>query len=302
MTLTALMLGLISGLALGSIYLLIALSLTLVLASSGVFNFAQGTVVMAGTVLSFVLGVRMGWTPLATVSAIMAVGVLGGLLTHAIAVWPAMGRSKAFAHTTVLTTLGLGTAVNAAVALIFGAESWRVPSFMSDNPLHLGGIPVRPIYLAMIGAGLLITLVIDRVLRRTAMGHMFRSTLEDPEGAMLLGIDVRKIILGSFLIAGALSGLAGFLIAPVIQASAFTAQELAFLGVAGMAIGGFGSFGGALLGGMISGLIAGLAPVLAGPTLTLPILFVVTVGVLLVRPSGLLGTAGLFGSSRLREI
>ena len=80
MTITALMLGLISGLALGSIYLLIALSLTLVLASSGVFNFAQGTVVMAGTVLSFVLGVRMGWTPLATVSVIMAIGVLGGLL------------------------------------------------------------------------------------------------------------------------------------------------------------------------------------------------------------------------------
>ena len=119
---------------------------------------------------------------------------------------------------------------------------------------------------------------------------------------MLMGIDTRRVITLVFGVAGALSAIAGFLVAPVIHASAFTAQELAFFGFAGMAIGGFGSFSGALLGGVVVGLIYGLVPVLWDPHLTVPILWAVVVAVLLVRPMGLLGTAGLFGSAKSREI
>ena len=302
MTFTALMLGVVSGLAFASIFVLIALSLTLVLAASGVFNFAQGTLVMIGTVLAYLFGVRLGWPVLTVVAAILALGVLGGLLTHAVAVWPAMGRSRSFSHTAVLTTIGLGTAANAAVALLFGGESWVVPSFVSDDPLRLGSVPIRPIHVVMVVVGGGLTLLVDRIIRATALGNIFRATLEDPEGAMLMGIDTRRVITLVFGVAGALSAIAGFLVAPVIHASAFTAQELAFFGFAGMAIGGFGSFSGALLGGVLVGLIYGLVPVLWDPHLTVPILWTVVVAVLLVRPMGLLGTAGLFGSAKSREI
>jgi branched-chain amino acid transport system permease protein len=289
-------------LAFASIFVLIALSLTMVLAATGVFNFAQGTIVMGGTILSYLLGVKLGWGMLAVVSATVAIGVVAGLAVHFLAVWPAIGRSRAFSHTTVLTTIGLGTAANAIIAILFGGESFPVPSFVTESPVVLGNIPVRPIYIVIVVAGALLTVAIERLVRGTAIGHMFRATLEDPEGALLLGIDTRKVITISFAVAGALAAVAGFLISPVIYASAFTAHDLAFYGFAGMAIGGFGSFAGALVGGVVVGLIYGLVPVLLNPQLTVPIMWAAVVAVLLVKPSGLLGAAGLFGSARLREV
>lgn len=302
MTPTAVLLGVVTGFALAAIYQLIAISFTLVLAASGVFNFAQGTIVMVGTVLAFLLGVKAGWPAVMTVGVIATVGVLAGLATHLVAVWPAIGRSRSFTHTTMLTTIGLGMAANAGVALLFGSDSYRVPSYVSDEPLTLLSVPLRPTYLVMIVVGAGITLTIEWLVRRTELGRMFRATLEDPEGALLLGIDTRKIIAFAFGVAGAMSGLAGYLIAPVIAASAFTAQELAFYGFAGMAIGGFGSFAGALVGGLIVGVIAGVVPTVANPHVALPVLWITVVAMLLVRPGGLWGTAGLFGSARMREV
>jgi branched-subunit amino acid ABC-type transport system permease component len=302
MSITAIMLGVVSGLAFASIFVLIAISLTMILAASGVFNFAQGTIVMGGTILAYLLEVKLGWTALGAATSIIGVGILSGLLTHLIAVWPTVGRSRAFSHTTVLTTIGLGTAANAIILLLFGGDTFPVPSFISDSPISIAAIPLRPIYLVMIAAGIILTLGIDRLLRSTAIGHMFRATLEDPEGARLVGIDTRKIIGLAFAVAGGMAAIAGFLVAPVIDASAFTANDLAFYGFAGMAIGGFGSFVGALVGGIVVGLIYGVVPVILNPDFTSPLLWLVVVGVLLVKPSGLLGTAGLFGSARLREI
>jgi branched-chain amino acid transport system permease protein len=297
MSWTSIILGIVTGAALASIYVLIAISFTLVLAASGVFNFAQGTVVMAGSVLAFILGVKLGWPMLATVASVIVVGILAGLVTHLIAVWPAIGRSKSFAHTTMLTTIGLGIAANAAVALMFGSDSFRVPPIVVDNPVRILSIPVRPTYIIMI-----VTLSIEWLVRKTQLGTMFRATLEDPECAQLMGIDTRKMTGIAFGLAGAMSALAGYLIAPVIGASAYAAQDLAFYGFAGMAIGGFGSFAGALVGGLVAGLIAGFTPALINPHFALPILWSAVVVILLVKPGGLWGTAGLFGAARVREV
>lgn len=302
MTTTSVILGIVTGAALASIYVLIAVSFTLVLAASGVFNFAQGTIVMGGCVMAYLVGVKLGWSTVPTVAVICAAGVLAGLLNHLIAVRPAIGRSKSFTHTTMLTTIGLGMAANAAAALYFGSDSFRVPPIIRDDPVRLLSIPIRPTYIIMVVAGASLTLGIEWMVRRTQLGTMFRATLEDPEYAQLMGIDTRKIIALAFGLAGALSAIAGFLIAPVIGASAFAAQELAFYGFAGMAIGGFGSFAGALVGGLVAGLIAGVTPAVANPHWALPVLWTVVVLMLLFRPGGLWGTAGLFGSARMRDV
>lgn len=303
MTVTALALGILTGLALASVYVLIALSVTLVLAVSGIFNFAQGSIVMLGTILSFVLGVQLSWAGPLVALAIACAGAAGGLATYLIAVYPAMGRSQSFSHTAVLTTIGFGSAANAIAALLFGADTFRVPSYVSDVPIYLFSIPLRPTYLIIIAAGFGLAIAIELVVRRTQYGHIFRATLEDAEGAELLGINTRRVIVAAFCAAGVLSALAGYLVAPMVGASAFTAQELAFYGFAGMTIGGFGSFAGALVGGLVVGLLGGLLPsMVLDPHLTLPITWLTAIVVLLVRPSGLWGAVGLFGSARLRDV
>ncbi len=299
---TTILLGIVTGTALAAIYVLIAVSFTLVLAASGVFNFAQGTIVMGGSLLAYLVGVKLGWTIVPTIAVVAAAGVVAGLLNHLIAVRPAIGRSKSFTHTTMLTTIGLGMAVNAAAALWFGSDSFRVPPIVRDDPLRLFGLPLRPTYLIMVAVGASLTIAIEWSMRRTRLGTIFRATLEDPEFAQLMGIDTRKVIAVAFGLAGALSAIAGLLVAPVIGASAFAAQELAFYGFAGMAIGGFGSFAGALVGGLVAGLIAGVVPAVANPHDALPILWATVVAMLLVKPGGLWGTAGLFGSARMRDV
>jgi branched-subunit amino acid ABC-type transport system permease component len=302
MTTTAILLGVISGLALAAMFILIAISFTLVLAASGVFNFAQGSIVMIGTLLAFSLGVALKWPVLITVAGIFAAGMLSGLVAYVTAVWPALGRSHSFTHTTLMTTIGLGLALNAVAEMLFGGDSQRVVSYVTESPVVIFSVPVRPVYIVMIAVGVVVTATIEWVVRRTSVGRVFRLTLEDPEGATLLGIDTRKTIVLTFVAAGAMSALAGYLIAPVTSASPFAAHELTFYGFAAMAIGGFGSFLGALTGGLVVGMLAGVLPILVEPHLILPILWMSVVVTLIVRPSGLWGIVGLFGAARVREV
>jgi len=302
MTVTAILLGVISGLALAAIFVLIAISFTLVLAASGVFNFAQGSIVMVGSLLAFTLGMALKWPILMTVAAIFGAGALAGLLAYVTAVLPALGRSHSFTHTTLMTTIGLGLAINAVAEMLFGGDPQRVISYVTESPIFIFSIPVRPTYIVMIVAGILATVAIEWVVRRTSIGHIFRLTLEDPEGATLLGIDTRKTIILTFAAAGVMSALAGYLIAPVTSASPFAAHELAFYGFAAMAIGGFGSFLGALTGGLVVGMLAGVLPIMVEPHLILPILWMSVVVTLIIRPSGLWGIVGLFGAARVREV
>ncbi len=134
------------------------------------------------------------------------------------------------------------------------------------------------------------------------MGTVFRMTLEDPEGARLMGIDTGKVVVLTFMLAGLLSALTGFLAAPVVSASTFNAHDLAFFGFAGMAIGGFGSFVGALVGSVLVGLIVGITPSVADPHLAVPLVWVLVLSVLLFKPSGLWGAVGLFGAARARDV
>jgi branched-subunit amino acid ABC-type transport system permease component len=154
----------------------------------------------------------------------------------------------------------------------------------------------------MLVVTLLITLLVDRVLRKTLIGHVLRATLEDPEGAALLGFDTRFIVRGVFALAGLISALAGYLIAPITQASPYVADELGLFGFAALAIGGFGSFGGALAGGLVVGLMTGIGAGFIDPHLLRPLIFVLCVLVLLVRPGGVFGSKGLFGSAKLRDV
>lgn len=302
MTFTALAIGLLSGLALGAILVLISTSFTLVLAASGVFNFAQGTIVMSGSIAAYALAEVLHLPILSVVAIVLIVGAGSGLIVYVAAVKPAAGRSRSFTHTTMLTTVGLGLAANAGIALVFGSDTKKVSPMVSDIPILLAGIPLRPTYLIIIACGLVVTFLIELVIRRTRVGQIFRVTLEDPEYAQLTGINTNLVIAVTFVVAGALAALAGFLIAPVIGASAFAGQNLAFAGFAAMAIGGFGSFAGALIGGLIAGMIMGLTPILTTPVATQPLLWVAVVLLLLVRPGGLLGTAGLFGATKDREV
>jgi branched-subunit amino acid ABC-type transport system permease component len=296
--------GIVTGLGLGSMYALISAGYTLILASSGVFNFAQGSIVMAGALGAYGLSNEAGWPFPLTCIAVVLGGAVAGVVSELLAVHPVARSPHASNLTegTLVTTLGLGLAMNSAVALTFGLDTRPTPSYVSDSPITVAGIPIRPVYLVMMGAVIVFAVVMETVLHRTRTGVVLRATVEDAEGASLNGIGILKVVLRSFAVAGAIAALAGALIVPVTSASPFLADQVALLGFAGMAIGGYGSFSGALVGGMVVGLLTGLLPIWLDPHLSSVMVYLVMVGFLLVRPRGLFGSAGMFGAARLRDV
>jgi branched-subunit amino acid ABC-type transport system permease component len=295
-------LSIVSGLASASIYILIALSFNILLAASGVFNFVQASIIMSGTILAYWMTVAWHLPLVVCVAAALIVGGIAGAVTEFAAVTPIGRRTADKVEIVLLTTLGISLAVDAGVALLFGADPRHVQSYVAEDPITVAGIPIRPLYVLMIAVSVATVGILMAVVARTSLGRTFRITLEDPDGAALLGINVRRVVRWAFVMAGALAGMAGVLIAPIASASAFTSFPFVFASFAAMAIGGFGSVSGTLLGGGLVGVVSGLSAGLLQPAWTGPVLLAMLVTVLLLKPTGLLGAPGLFGAARSREV
>lgn len=295
----------IAGLGIGSVYALIALGYTLILASSGVFNFAQGAVVMAGALVSYGLGTLAGWPVLTVIAIVAGTGALAGILTYALSVLPVVRRHGASNLTggTFLTTLGLGLALNAIIALAFGPETYPVKSYVSSTAFDVFSAHVRPIYIVMFAVVVACVVLFEVLLGWTGAGTVMRATFTDLEGASLAGIAVNRVIVRAFVAGCALAAIAGFLIAPLTAASVGIADQFAFYGFAAMAIGGFGSFAGAAVGGFIVGLLRQVPVIWLDPSVAAMLIYGAMVIILLIRPQGLFGSGGsAFGAAAVRDV
>jgi branched-chain amino acid transport system permease protein len=294
--------GIVSGIGLGCAYALVALAYNLVLASSGVFNLGQGGLISGGTILTVVFGETLGLSLPLTLILVVAIGAVAGSLSELVAVRAFLGARGEIAEETLVSTLGLGLVLTAVAALLFGGDVHAVKSYAPLSPVFLGNVPIQPIYIVMLGVVIVVAGGIELVLRYTGIGLVTRAIIADPEGSSLLGISVIRVVQVSFIISGALAALAAYLIAPVTSASVYVGDSVALYGFAALAIGGFGSFRGAVLGGLIVGLGSVMAQVILAPDWSRPVIFLLLIVTLVLRPAGLFGRAGMFGARASREV
>jgi len=297
--------ALIAGIGTGGMYGLIAMGYTLILACSGVFNFAQGSILMIGTLLLYGLWVVSGIPLLLSFAILCSAGALVGVVTYFLAVRPVTNRSgvRNLTEGTLVTTLGLGLALNTIAGEIFGYDTDPIKSYVSESALRALGLAFSYLYIVMVAVTIVIALLVDAFLRRTRVGIALRATVDDAVGATLLGVRTNRMILTSFALGGALAALAGAMLTPITFVSVATAGGAYVLyGFAAMAIGGFGSFPGALVGGVIIGVLSTVTPVFINPNYTNLVIYAFMVIFLAIRPSGLFGVAGRFGAARLREV
>src|SRR3546814_670394 len=291
-------LAFVTGLGFGAIYVVIAMSYTLVLAASGVFNFALASVVMGGAVATFVLRERVGLPLLVALLVVLAGGALISGLSDVVAVRPFLKRTGSLTEEALVTTLGLGLAFAATAELLFGSNTFRSTPYTSDTPIDIASVPVRPVFIMMIVAGAAITFALDRVMAKTQIGSILRATIADREGASLFGINPDRVILFAFILAGALGALAGFLLLPLTSASAYVGNDLSLVAFVAMALGGFGSFRGVIVGGLAVGMVSAFTPVFLSSVWGRPVLFLFMLVMLVLRPRGLFGSAGQFEIGR----
>jgi branched-chain amino acid transport system permease protein len=286
---------LMSGLGIGSVYALVALGFSFIVKTTNSFNFAQGTLVPVGSLLAYtaymVWGVPAG---IAVVIVLLVVAVLGGL-TERIAVFPLIRRGDP-PLLWLMSTLGVSIILTGVATRVWGTTPLGVDPYLGEKVVTIGDAYVASPYIMAFAAAVLAAVLITVFQNRTRWGRTMRAIADNRDAVRLAGVNVLSYSLASYMIGGALAGFAGFIIAPVTYASASGGFTFTILGFAAMAIGGFGSHWGALLGGWIVGLIQSLGGALAGLQYQSALVFVVLLVVLMIKP------AGLFSYTRARYV
>jgi branched-chain amino acid transport system permease protein len=278
-----------TGLVLGMIYVLLAIGLSLIFGLMTVVNFAHGALYMLGAYFGvFLLGyTRSFWVAL--IVAPLMVGALG-LLIERFLIRRLYGRSP---DDPLLLTFGL------SLILIEGVKVfWGKIGLTLDPPRALAGavdlgfmtFPVYRIFLIAVTVAVLIALYF--FLGRTNIGLIIRAGSRDPLMVRALGIDLGRVWLIVFGIGTALAGLAGILAGPMRGAYAEMGVTMVIESFVVIVVGGMGSLLGAVVAGLLIGQVVGLTTLFV-PKLAEIMVFVVMAVVLLVRPSGLFGEAGL---------
>ena len=280
---------LVTGLAIGSIYALVAFGYSLTWATSRTVNFALGQVVMLGAVLGYLFVVTLGLPlPLAVLAVIPPV-VLLALGTERFAVRP----FRATPLTWLMSTIALGIILENGALLTFGKDARTLPSPLAERPIQFVGAGVYPQELLIPLVSLGLVGLVGLMYRRTLLGRMMRATAFDPEAAGVVGIDVDRMIALSYVLSSVLAALAGILIAPVTFVSATMGTVLGLKSFAVAIIGSLTSPLGILLAGLLFGVFEQLIAGLVGTGARDAGGFGLAILVLLLRPGGLLGGAAL---------
>ena len=280
--------AIVSGLAVGSMYGLIALGFHVTYVVSNTVNFAQGSSMMLGAVLGYVFAVKLVWPMPLAVAASLLLCALFGLLVERTLVRPFAERGS---NAWLMATVAGGIVLDNVVLFTFGKEPRAFPSFLAQKPIELFGAGVFPLQLIIPVVGIAIAMVLQIAFYRTRLGKSLLAVVQNKDAARLMGINVRSAIAFSFALSTALAGLAGMLIAPLFSIHSEMGTLFGIKAFAVAILGGITSASGVMLAGLLYGLIEASVTAFIGSTYTQIIVFAVVIIALAVMPNGLLGRA-----------
>jgi branched-chain amino acid transport system permease protein len=305
----------VNGVTLGSLYALIALGYTMVYGILKLLNFAHGDVYMIGAFVGYgllsglggPLSPNLALTPLIILmflGAMLASGFLGVAIER-FAYRPLRDAPRL---APLISALGVSFFLQNSVLLLFGADFRTYNSFVlgSPNPeffepgpltdplFKIGGVNVQLIQVVVLAMTVVLMIALTVLVARTRIGKAMRATAYDREGAMMMGIDVDRVIASTFFIGSMLAGAAGVMFGLLFsQIFHFMGFLAGLKGFTAAVVGGIGSIPGAMLGGLLVGLTESYAEGYLGGRWSDLTVFGILILVLLVRPSGLLGAKAI---------
>ncbi len=279
---------LFSGITVGAIYALVGLGFTIIYNASHIINFAQGEFVMLGA-MSAVFFVSVGMPmPVAMVLAVIFTTFIGLALVK-FAIEPARNASIV---TLIIITIGASIFLRGAAQILWGRNFHSLASLSGNDPIMIGGAAVLPQSLWILGSTILIVMALQFFFNRTLIGKAIVASAHNPLAARLSGINARFVLLLSFGLSAMLGAVAGFLIAPISLAYPNVGIMLGLKGFCAAVLGGLGSPMGAVLGGLIVGISEAMTAGYISSAYKDAVAFVIILGVLFIRPSGLFGVRG----------
>jgi branched-chain amino acid transport system permease protein len=247
----------ISGIAQGCIYGLIALGFVLIYKATETVSFVQGDLMMMGGFVGLAAMTMLGFPYwLSILAAIIAMGLFG-LFIERLVIRPILGQPQ---FTIVMLTIGIGYIVRGLITMIpaIGTETHVLPVPFKDQVIQAGGLLFSVEQLVIIGATALLCAVLFAVFRYTTVGIAMQASSQNQLAAYYMGIPVQRLNGLVWALAAAMAAVAGLLLAPIT----FVHVNMGFIGLKAFpaaVVGGFGSLPGAIVGGLIIGIVESLS-------------------------------------------
>lgn len=277
---------LVSGLATGAIYALIAVGFTLVWQTSQTINFAQGEFVMLPAF--FVLAAMNAGAPFwlaAAISIVVSIAVLG-VLFKLVVVDPML---KYGVLPLVISTIALSLLLKEGAKEFYSSQAQPFPALVPAADIDILGAVVSTQSLAVLAVAILTVVALNLLLNRTRLGRQMQATAQNSTLARILGIPVERMVLYTFLINAVLVAIASILISPIYLAKFNNGDTLGLAAFIAAIIGGFNQVRGAILGGVILGVLDNLSAAYVSSQYRGAFPLVILIAVILLRPQGLLG-------------
>jgi branched-chain amino acid transport system permease protein len=286
---------LIGGLVVGCIYATIAVGFSLVYRVTGVINLAQGGFCILGALSGYTFA---GWLGLSEIPAALlgvAASTLFGAVVGALSFVP--GLTRLSNANMLMLTAGILTFIEGLALLLWGSQPYSLPPFSRERPFDIAGILVPSQSFWVVAVAAVIFIGLWYLLSRTKQGRALRACSENIAAARLMGISVSRMTLLSFGLAAAMGAVAGVVLAPTTSLQFDTGRLFTISGFIAVAIGGLGSFPGAVAGGLLLGAVTQLATAYVSSLFSNAIALLVLLVVLIWKPSGLLG-----GTARRQDV
>jgi branched-chain amino acid transport system permease protein len=282
--------ALFAGLAVGSVYGLIALSYTVVFNSTAIFNVAQGDLMMAGVLVSYFCLDRWHLPQIVTLLVIVGAVVALSLIEERVAVRPFVARPVTGLGW-FIATLAFSLIIETVASIIYGQNPVvPIPGALGNGTVIVAGVHVATKFILAFVVMIAILVALEVFYKRSWLGTAMRGVAEDREVAALRGIDALRISRLAFIIAGLVTALAAFVVAPIVSADVTVGLTYGLKGFIALAAGGFGSLRGCVIGGLLLGVAEQMFDLYVSSNYEILAGLILVLIVLAVRPAGLFGT------------
>lgn len=281
---------LVSTVVLGSIYGLVALGMTLIYGILRVLDMSQGSMVMIGGFVGWAVMTSAGLSPVLAILAAFVVTFAFGVLTQVVSVQPLIGRRGTdFEMITFITTFAVAMVLANLALQFFGPRQRNVPELVSGS-VHLYesvSLPYQSIVMTLIALAIMVSFAL--FLNRSRYGIAIRAVAQDLDAARLMGVPIKRVFPLVMGFASAIAGVAGVFLATQYFASPTAGDQPLLLALIVVVFGGLGSLQGAIIAAYVIGFVQAAASVYVSTTWALPLLYIVILVVLVIRPRGIAG-------------
>lgn len=278
--------SLLNGLLIGGVYSLMAIGLTLIFGVMRIVNFAHGSIIMLGMYSAYWAVILLHVDPYISILISFPILFLIGISFQKFLINPILNSPE---HNQLLLTLGVSLFLENFAVFMWSPDYRIMKTRYAEINFYIGDISISLVRLLAFGLAILLAAMLYLVLTKTDLGKAIRAASEEPKGAMLMGINIKRIYLVSFGIGVACAGMAGAAITPFFPIYPYVGGLFVITTFVVVVLGGMGNLLGAFLGGLIIGLAESIGAMFLPGSMKSIISFTIFVLILLFKPTGLFG-------------